>query len=327
MSTSLHVHVYFEGLAERSQALELRSRFVERFPAARLGRVHDAPVAFHPAPMYQVTLEAIDLGVLLVWLQRHGGELSLLVHPLLGDVVAEHTEHAIWLGRPLPLDQERLGRAASAQEPVRENPERGRTVLRIDASARRRGSRGRALADRLVRGLLAREPGATVVLRDLADGVPLLDEESLGAWSVEPTSRTEAQRDAVQASETLIAELEAADAVVLALPIYNFHFPAAFKAWIDHVVRARRTFRYTSNGPVGLLRDKPVYVIVTSGGTRLDGPLDFVTPWLRHIFGFIGLRDVQLIRADGLGSRAEDRLEQARHAIDRLTADPLRRSA
>lgn len=327
MPTPFHIHVYFRDDRERVQALALRTAVASRFPHARLGRVHDAPVAFHPAPMFQVALDGTDLGTLVPWLQRHRAGLSLLVHPLTGDVVREHLEQAIWMGEPLPLDEPRLRRTASAAATHGPpSPVTGPSILRIDAGARRDGSRGRALADTLVDRLLGALPLATVVHRDLADGLPLLDTDALEAWSTPPEARTPAQTDAARASDTLIGELRAAEAVVIALPIYNFHVPAAFKAWIDLVARARVTFRYTAEGPVGLLEDRPVYVIVTSGGTRLDGRLDFITRWLRHVLGFLGLHDLHLIRADGLAYGAEARFAEARHAIDRV-ALPLSRSA
>ena len=327
MPTAHHVHVYFRTAAEREHALALRQAVEARFPDARLGRVHDAPVAFHPAPMFQVALDSVGLDTLIPWLQRHRSDLSLMVHPLTGDVVREHLHDAIWLGTPLALDEERLQRAASAASSPDVAPERpGPTILRIDASARREGSSGRPLADELVERLLHAQPQATVVHRDLANGVPLLDTDALNAWATPVAERTAVAVDAATPSDTLVAELQAADAIVVALPIYNFHVPAAFKAWIDQVARARVTFRYTPNGPVGLLENRPVYVVVTSGGTRLDGPLDFVTPWVRHVFGFLGLHDVHFIAADGLGGDTDARLQAARDQIRRLTP-PARQSA
>lgn len=197
-----------------------------------------------------------------------------------------------------------------------------RNVLRIDASARVEGSHGRALATRLIDRLAAEGP-IELVERDLGRGVPLLDGAMVGAFFTPEEDRTDAQRAALAPSDTLVEELEAADAVVLALPIYNFHAPAAFKAWIDLVTRAKRTFRYTEAGPEGLLADRPVYVIVTSGGTQLGGELDFLTGWLRHVLGFIGLRNVQVVAADRLMADTEERLAAAEAQIDRAISTPL----
>lgn len=322
MHTSFHVHVYFDG-EQRAAAMELRDALTRRYPRAHLGQIHEAPIAFHPRPMYQVALERMALGPLVTWLDRHRAGLSVLVHPVLGDTLVEHMDQALWLGPPLTLDPEGLRSAPSEPPPsalgLEETP---RTLLRIDASARRSGSRSRELADELVGGLLRKKPGLSLVQRDLADGVALLEPDMLEAWG-----RPEAERNAVESewagvSEQLIEELRRAEMVVLALPIYNFSVPASFKAWIDLVARARQTFRYTAEGPVGLLEDRPVYVVLTSGGTRLNGPLDFVTPWLRHILGFMGLADVRIVAADGLGKDEETRLAEARAEIGDLLAQP-----
>ncbi len=107
-----HAHVYFDGPAQRDEALALRAALRERAPTARLGRVHERPVAFHPSAMYQVELSREQFGELVPWLMLHRGSLSVMVHPLTGDTWAEHTQHALWLGEPLQLDLERLRAAA-----------------------------------------------------------------------------------------------------------------------------------------------------------------------------------------------------------------------
>lgn len=184
------------------------------------------------------------------------------------------------------------------------------TILRIDASARTEGSASRALADRAVRLLTLAHPGAKVVRRDLAAIPPtLLTEAMIGAFFTPEDQRTEDQRALLTESDTLVAELQAADHIVIAVPIYNFGVPGAFKAWYDLVARAKLTFRYTPDGPVGLLADRPVTVVVASGGTAVGSEIDFATGWLKHGLGFIGLHDVRLI------------------AADRLMADPARKDA
>jgi FMN-dependent NADH-azoreductase len=124
-------------------------------------------------------------------------------------------------------------------------------ILRIDASARRSGSVSRDLADRIVARIGA---GATVTTRDLADGVPLIDEAWIGSAYTPPADRTAEQRERLALSDTLVAELQAADTLVIGLPIYNFGVPAAFKAWIDQVARAGVTFEYSPQGPRGCCR-------------------------------------------------------------------------
>ncbi|MEM7499840.1 MAG: NAD(P)H-dependent oxidoreductase, partial [Pseudomonadota bacterium] len=146
-----------------------------------------------------------------------------------------------------------------------------KTVLHVDASMRREGSTTRALSA----ALTARLGPGRVVRRDLAEGLPLIDETWIGANVTDPAERSAAQEEALTLSETLIGEIEAADTLVIGVPIYNFGVPAAFKAWIDLVARARRTFRYTENGPVGLLEGKRAILVVASGGTEVDGGIDF----------------------------------------------------
>ncbi|MEO1081169.1 MAG: NAD(P)H-dependent oxidoreductase [Pseudomonadota bacterium] len=192
-----------------------------------------------------------------------------------------------------------------------------RTILRLDASMRRDGSQSRLLADRL-QDLLSRDAGTKVVRRDLADGVPFVDEDWIDANTTDPEQRNDAQREALAHSDTLVAELKAADVLVAAVPIYNFGVPAAFKAWIDMVARARETFRYTSEGPLGLLEGKKAYLVITSGGTHLGSEIDFVSPWLRHVMGFLGIHDVEIIDASGLMMDAEARIAAAIEQIDEL---------
>ncbi|MEO1317204.1 MAG: NAD(P)H-dependent oxidoreductase [Pseudomonadota bacterium] len=190
------------------------------------------------------------------------------------------------------------------------------TVLHIDASMRREGSTTRTLSA----AVLERQNATRLIRRDLADGLPLIDETWIGANFTPDEDRTPEQRAALALSEELIGEIEAADTLVIGVPMYNFGVPAAFKAWIDLVTRARRTFKYTETGPVGLLEGKKVFLLVASGGTEVDGAMDYTTPYLRHILGFIGLTDVQVIKADRQMSRGDDALEEAKAAIDGIAA-------
>ncbi len=190
-------------------------------------------------------------------------------------------------------------------------------VLRVDASMRRNGSQSRILADRLIEQLSANGK-PTVIDRDLADGVPFVDEPWIAANSTAPEDRSDDHRRALAYSDDLVAELQAADVLVAAVPIYNFGVPAAFKAWIDMVARARETFRYTPEGPQGLLEGVKAYIVITSGGTRLGSDIDFVTPWLQHVMGFLGIDDVVVIDGSGLMADAEGRIAEALSSIEAL---------
>lgn len=187
-------------------------------------------------------------------------------------------------------------------------------ILRIDTSARSSGSVSRDLTDRVI----ARFPEATVTTRDLAPGLPLIDETWVGANFTPAADRTPDQRAVLALSDELIAEVEAADTLVIGLPIYNFGVPATLKAWVDQVVRAGVTFRYTENGPEGLLQGKRAIVIVASGGTQAGSEIDFATGYIRHVLGFVGITEVEFVTADRLALDPESTLQSARNQIDEL---------
>ena len=195
-----------------------------------------------------------------------------------------------------------------------------RTILRIDSSMRHDGSVTRALADRLVAHLTAEAPGARVIRRDLAAGVPLVDAAWIAANFTDPADRTPKQRAALALSDGMVAELRAADTLVIGLPVYNFSVPAALKAWVDLVARARETFRYTENGPEGLLKGKRALVVVASGGVPVGSDMDFATPYLRHALAFMGIEDVEFIAAERVATDAAAAIAGAEAAIDRLAA-------
>ncbi|MEH6345682.1 MAG: NAD(P)H-dependent oxidoreductase [Bermanella sp.] len=190
-------------------------------------------------------------------------------------------------------------------------------MLRIDTSLRKKGSYSRALSDRLITRLQSQSP-AKVKERDLAVGIALINEAWAEANATDITELTAEQRAVLSCSDALISELKSADTLVIGLPIYNFNVPAAFKAWIDQVARAKVTFRYGENGPEGLLKNKKAYVIISSGGTPLGSDIDFVSGYIHHVLGFIGIEDVTIIDSSGLG-RDEGKVTVAAHGkIDSL---------
>ena len=190
-----------------------------------------------------------------------------------------------------------------------------RAILRLDASARTEGSVSRDLADRLVSGLAA-ATNAKVVRREIGQGLPAIDGGWIAANFTDPDARTDEHKAMLALSDELVEELRAADTLVLALPIYNFGVPAAVKNWVDHIARARVTFRYSEAGPVGLLTGKKAYVVVASGGTQVGSAIDFATPYLRHVLGFVGIDDVTVIAADRLSLGAEESVAKAKAEIE-----------
>ena len=191
-------------------------------------------------------------------------------------------------------------------------------VLRVDASARVEGSVSRELADRLIAGLAARAGEVAVTRRDVAQGLPFVDADWVAANLTDPEARDAAQRQALAGSDALVAEATSADVWVIATPIYNFGVPASLKAWVDQVARARLTFRYTAQGPEGLLAGKKVYLVVASGGTEVGSAIDFATPWLKFVLGFLGVQDVEVIAADRGMARGVAARDAAAVDIDAL---------
>ncbi|MCK0507107.1 FMN-dependent NADH-azoreductase [Aromatoleum anaerobium] len=174
-------------------------------------------------------------------------------------------------------------------------------ILQVNSSARSDASNSTRVANSIVERLRASNPGATVVVRSLAHAPhPVLDEAALGALFTPADKRTPEQAARVALDDALIAEIQAADAVVIGVPMYNFGVPVQLKNWIDAITRVKVTFRYTANGPEGLLKDKKVYVAFARGGRYRDTPADTQVPYLKTIFGFLGMTDVHFIFAEGL---------------------------
>lgn len=194
-------------------------------------------------------------------------------------------------------------------------PTEPRNILHLDASHRRQGSVSRGLSQLLVDELLARHPAARVVRRDLGLGMPMIDDAWIAASDTPADQRSAAQRQALAHSDALVEELRASDVWVIGTPIYNFGIPPLLKAWIDQICRARVTFAYSEQGPRGLLEDRPVFVTIASGGSQVGSEREFLTPYLRHVLGFIGIRDLRIIAADQLLMTGEAKIELARQQI------------
>jgi len=198
---------------------------------------------------------------------------------------------------------------------VNTNRNRPLRVLRLDASGRDADSSTRGLGDELVRALADRYGEIRVTRRDVAHGLPFINATWIGATFTNPGQRDDAQRQALAASDRLVRELQDADVLIIGAPIYNFSVPATLKAWIDLVARAGVTFRYTENGPVGLLAGKAAFVVVASGGVPVDSAADFATPYLRHVLGFLGIHEVEVIAADRQNQVGAAAVEAARERI------------
>lgn len=195
-------------------------------------------------------------------------------------------------------------------------------ILYITASIRSDAdSISRGLGQRLVDGLAAKTR-ASVTTRDLAaSDLPFVSAERFAANLTPAADRTPEQAELAALADTLIAELQAADTLVIAAPIYNFGAPASLKAWADLVARAGTTFRYTANGPEGLLKGKKAYLAIASGGTPVGSDFDFMSRWLTFFLGFLGITDVQVIAADGvMGQDGEAKIAAAQEAALKIAA-------
>ena len=176
-----------------------------------------------------------------------------------------------------------------------------KTLLQIQASIFSDGGESSRLASRFVSRWKADQPGAEVIVRDLGrEPVPHLTAERFQSFLAKPDERTPAQRGVADYSDSLIAELERADVIVLGLPMYNFGVPSTLKAYFDHIARAGRTFKYTEKGPVGLLTGKKGVVFATRGGLYAGTPLDTQTSYVRDFLRFLGISDVEFVYAEGL---------------------------
>ena len=205
------------------------------------------------------------------------------------------------------------------------------TLLHIDTSIHSSQGESSRLAARFVERFRREHPGAVVIHRDLArEPVPHLTAERFAAFVARPEARTPAQAAIAGESDALIAELERADVVALAVPMYNFGIPSALKAYFDHVARSGRTFRYGATGPEGLLKGKKAIVFAARGGRYAGTARDTQTPYLRDFLAFVGITDVEFVYAEGLamgeGSR-DAALAQAERAIERLAQPALAEAA
>ena len=192
-----------------------------------------------------------------------------------------------------------------------------KTILKINASVRYQDSVSRQLVDALIEKI--KEPSTHIIERDLNQEIHFVSEASLNAVSTESKDRDIEQQELVTLADTMIEELLQVDTIVIGAPIYNFGPPASLKAWADLVARAGTTFKYSEKGPVGLLENKKVYLVVVSGGTEVDSEIDFMTPWLKFFLGFIGIKNIELIVADGLLSQnGTNKIETAHQTIKAL---------
>ena len=202
-----------------------------------------------------------------------------------------------------------------------------KALLQIKSSIFSDGGQSSRLAERFVAAWRDAKPGGKVIVRDFArESVPHLDAARFGAFLAKPEERSPEQRAVIAYSDALIDELKRADVIVLGLPMYNFGVPSTLKAYFDHIARAGVTFRYTANGPVGLLTGKQVYVFAARGGLYQGTPRDTQSAYVRDFLKFLGMGDAEFVYAEGLAIDEASKaaaLARAQDEIRRLVSPEL----
>lgn len=172
-------------------------------------------------------------------------------------------------------------------------------ILHINSSGRTQDSVTRTVSAQVLEHLTSTLGDTNLIERDLAPGVPFINENWIGANFTPAADRLPAQNEFLSGSDALVAEIKQADMVIIASPIYNFSVPAVLKAWIDQIARAQLTFKYTKKGPVGLMSGKQAILVMASGGVPIGTAMDFATPYLQQIMRFIGIEDITVIDGNG----------------------------
>ena len=190
-------------------------------------------------------------------------------------------------------------------------------IYQIDSSARKEGSTSRALAKKLLNKI--KKPEDEIIYRDLDDEMVFVSGLTESGMKIEKKDQTEHHKKMFELSDTLVKELKESDIIIISAPIYNYGPPATLKAWSDLAARVGETFRFRPDGRrEGLLKDKKAYLVITSGGTKLNSKEDFLTPWLKFILNFFGIEKVDTICADQMALDYEKSIKDAEKQIDQL---------
>lgn len=193
-------------------------------------------------------------------------------------------------------------------------------ILHIDSAITGEASVSRKLTADIVAKLTAANPDATVTYRDLNKGVPPIDTDWFAAVRMVPENPTPDQQALIATSDAYLAEVQAADVLVIGLPIYNFTLTAQLKNWLDQIARAGKSFRYTAEGPEGLLKGKRAIVAYSAAGTPIGSEFDHASGYLRFILGFMGITDVEFVAADRLAMDRDAGMARAQEALEKLAA-------
>ena len=190
-------------------------------------------------------------------------------------------------------------------------------IYQIDSSARKEGSTSRLLAKKLLNKI--KKPEDQVIYRDLDDEMLFVSGLTESGMKISQKEQTEQHKKMFELSDKLVLELKESDVIIISVPIYNFGPPATLKAWSDLAARVKETFKYTDDGRrIGLLKDKQVYLVITSGGRKVNGKEDFLTPWLIHVLNFFGIKKIKIIAADQMSLDYEKSIKEAEDQINEI---------
>ena len=191
-------------------------------------------------------------------------------------------------------------------------------IYQIDSSARKEGSTSRALAKKLLNKI--KKPGDEVIYRDLDDEMVFVSGLTESGMKIKDEDQTEHHKKMFELSDKLVQELKESDIIIISAPIYNYGPPATLKAWSDLAARIGETFKFRSDGRrEGLLKNKKAYLVITSGGTKINGAEDFLTPWLKFVLNFFGIEKVEFIGADQMALDYEKSIKEAEEQINNIT--------
>tara|TARA_A100001011_G_scaffold107951_1_gene114523 strand:- start:875 stop:1456 length:582 start_codon:yes stop_codon:yes gene_type:complete len=191
-------------------------------------------------------------------------------------------------------------------------------IYQIDSSARKEGSTSRALAKKLLDKI--KKPGDEVIYRDLDDEMVFVSGLTESGMKIKDEDQTEHHKKMFELSDKLVQELKESDIIIISAPIYNYGPPATLKAWSDLAARIGETFKFRSDGRrEGLLKNKKAYLVITSGGTKINGAEDFLTPWLKFVLNFFGIEKVEFIGADQMALDYEKSIKKAEKQINKIT--------
>jgi FMN-dependent NADH-azoreductase len=190
-------------------------------------------------------------------------------------------------------------------------------IYQIDSSARKKGSTSRSLAKKLIKKI--KKPGDKVIYRDLDDEMVFVSGLTESGMKIAKKNQTKEHKKMFKLSDTLVRELKESDIIIISAPIYNYGPPATLKAWCDLAARIGETFRFKPDGRrEGLLKNKHAYLVITSGGTKLNSKEDFLTPWLKFILNFFGIEKVDVVSADQMALDYEKSIKDAEAQIENL---------